>query len=600
MAGSALAHRGYRALKLKFLLGATLMLAPTAPAAAASETLQRAPAKSARAALPSQLSAEEREGYRAVFLAIRGQKWADAAAKLDAMKPGPLHSVARAELYLAKGSPKVELDPLMALLTQAPDIPQAAQLARLATTRGATELPAIPTAQRMIWLGSRPLRQRASTVKDDMAAAALGQKILPLIKKDDPASCEALIDQAAATLTPAALTEWQQRVAWSYYLTGNDRAARTLAAKAQAGTGEWAVHADWVAGLSAWRDKDFQAARTAFESVAARGEDSEMRAAGLFWSARADMAMGEPHKVQARLRNAARMDETFYGLLAAETLGIKQREQSGPDLVTADWGRLSRKSNIMTAVALSEIGEFKLADDALRHQARVGGREDHAALVVMAERLNLPETQLWLAHNGPAGTNPGPRARYPAPDWTPDGGWRVDRSLLFAHALQESNFRRDAVSPAGAYGLMQIMPAAAQDVSRRKGTSWSRESLTNPSTNMEYGQAHLEALRDFSGTEGLLPKVIAAYNAGPAPVRDWNARNIDRGDPLLYIESIPYWETRGYVTIVLRNYWMYERNAGERAASMAALAQGMWPRFPGLPGATAIRLDPAARAQSAD
>ena len=96
------------------------------------------------------------------------------------------------------------------------------------------------------------------------------------------------------------------------------------------------------------------------------------------------------------------------------------------------------------------------------------------------------------------------------------------------------------------------------------------------------------------------PKVIAAYNAGPAPVRDWNARNIDRGDPLLYIESIPYWETRGYVTIVLRNYWMYERNAGERAASMAALAQGMWPRFPGLPGATAVRLDPAARAQSAD
>ncbi|MBY8821133.1 lytic transglycosylase domain-containing protein [Sphingomonas colocasiae] len=577
-----------------------LLLAPIAPALAASETLQRAPAKSARATLPTQLSAEEREGYRAIFTAIRGQKWADAAARLDAMKAGPLHTVARAELYLAKGSPKVELDPLVTLLNQAPDMPQSAQLARLATTRGATELPAIPTAQRLIWLGSRPLRQRASTIKDDAAAAALGQKILPLIKNDDPAACEALIDTAAATLSSAALTEWQQRVAWSYYLTGNDRAARALAAKAQAGTGEWAVHADWVAGLAAWRDKDFQAARTAFESVAARGEDSEMRAAGLYWASRADIALGEPQKVQGRLRNAARMDETFYGLLASETLGIKRRDQSGPDLVTADWGRLSRKTNIATAVALSEIGEFKLADEALRHQARIGGRDDHAALVTLAERLNLPETQLWLAHNGPAGANPGPRARYPAPDWTPDGGWRVDRSLLFAHALQESNFRRDAVSPAGAYGLMQIMPAAAQDISRRKGTNWSRESLTSPSTNMEYGQAHLEALRDFSGTEGLLPKVIAAYNAGPAPVRDWNARNIDRGDPLLYIESIPYWETRGYVTIVLRNYWMYERNAGERAASMTALAQGLWPRFPGLPGATAVRMDTGTRAPSAD
>ncbi|MGV3480131.1 MAG: lytic transglycosylase domain-containing protein [Sphingobium sp.] len=587
-------------MKSKFLLGAVLLLAPIAPAMAASETLQRTPAKSARAALPTQLSPEEREGYRAIFTAIRGQKWVDAATRLDAMKPGPLHTVARAELYLAKGSPKVELDPLVMLLNQAPDMPQSAQLARLATTRGATELPAIPTAQRLIWLGSRPLRQRASTIKDDAAAAALGQKILPLIKNDDPAACEALIDTAAATLSPAALTEWQQRVAWSYYLTGNDRAARALAAKAQTGTGEWAVHADWVAGLAAWRDKDFQAARAAFESVAARGEDSEMRAAGLYWASRADVALGEPQKVQGRLRNAARMDETFYGLLASETLGIKRRDQSGPDLITADWGRLSRKTNIATAVALSEIGEFKLADEALRHQARIGGRDDHAALVTLAERLNLPETQLWLAHNGPAGANPGPRARYPAPDWTPDGGWRVDRSLLFAHALQESNFRRDAISPAGAYGLMQIMPAAAQDISRRKGTNWSRESLTSPSTNMEYGQAHLEALRDFSGTEGLLPKVIAAYNAGPAPVRDWNARNIDRGDPLLYIESIPYWETRGYVTIVLRNYWMYERNAGERAASMTALAQGLWPRFPGLPGATAVRMDAGSRAPSAD
>jgi hypothetical protein len=51
---------------------------------------------------------------------------------------------------------------------------------------------------------------------------------------------------------------------------------------------------------------------------------------------------------------------------------------------------------------------------------------------------------------------------------------------------------------------------------------------------------------------------------------------------------------------VLRNYWMYERNAGERAPSMAALAQGLWPRFPGLSGATAVRMDPATRMQSAD
>ncbi|MDA4830456.1 hypothetical protein NY536_03080, partial [Enterobacter hormaechei] len=67
--------------------------------------------------------------------------------------------------------------------------------------------------------------------------------------------------------------------------------------------------------------------------------------------------------------------------------------------------------------------------------------------------------------------------------------------------------------------------------------------------------------------------------------------------PLLYIESIPYWETRGYVTTVLRNYWMYEAQAGRKASSSrAALAQGMWPRFPGLPGASSVRLDTRAPA----
>jgi hypothetical protein len=85
--------------------------------------------------------------------------------------------------------------------------------------------------------------------------------------------------------------------------------------------------------------------------------------------------------------------------------------------------------------------------------------------------------------------------------------------------------------------------------------------------------------------------VIAAYNAGPAPIAAWNSREMDKGDPLLYIESIPYWETRGYVPIVLRNYWIYEQQAGKDSPSRIALAQGLWPRFPGLPGATAVRID---------
>lgn len=587
-------------MKLTPLLAGALLLFSPLAAHATSEGVQSSTQRVAREPLPRQLSPSERELYRAAFADLRAGRWAEANGRLDAAKDGLLTPFVRAELYLAKGSPRVELDPLLALVGQAPGIPQAAQLGRLAATRGATTLPSIPQPQRLIWLGGKPLRNRAPATRGDLISDTLGAKILPLIKDNQPAAAEALIAEVEGQLTPQALTEWQQRVAWSYYIIGNDQAARQLAAKAQRGMGEWTVYADWVVGLASWRMQDFDTAAAAFQSVAARGGDGEFRAAGSFWAARAFMALGQPEKVQLLLRTAARNDETFYGLLATQTLGLNAREAGAPDLLTADWKRLSKLENVRIAIALGEVGEYKLADETLRHQARIGTRADHAALCELAARLNLPETQLWLAHNGPSGAQPTASTRYPAPDWVPDGGWRVDKSLVYAHALQESNFRRDVVSPAGAYGLMQVMPSAARHMARDRGGDFSRDALTNPSTNIEFGQRYLEYLRDFDGTQGLLPKVIAAYNAGPAPVRDWNYRNIDRGDPLLYIESLPYWETRGYVTIVLRNYWMYQRNAGERSASLAAMAQGMWPRFPGLRGATAVRIDPMSRMQSAD
>jgi soluble lytic murein transglycosylase len=106
---------------------------------------------------------------------------------------------------------------------------------------------------------------------------------------------------------------------------------------------------------------------------------------------------------------------------------------------------------------------------------------------------------------------------------------------------------------------------------------------------MEYGQSYIEQLRDMAQTGGLLPKVIAAYNAGPAPLERWNLNAAAQKDPLLYIESIPYWETRGYVTIVMRNYWMYQRQQGAKLASRDALVKGEWPRFPTIASAASLR-----------
>lgn len=552
-------------------------------------------------AIPPQLTPVERAAYRATFANIRSNDWSAAAARLDSMPEGPLHPFARAELYLARGSPRIELDQLLALIARAPDLPQAIRLAQLARARGAETLPDLPLARDLVRLPGAPRRQSARATRSDAVAAELAVQMTPLIKGDRPSDAEALLDSRQYELTAEARTEWRQRVAWAYYLAGDDASARRQAAEARRGAGEWTVQADWVEGLAAWRQRDCNAAADAFSSVAARARDSEMTAAGLFWAARADMACGRPEKVQSRLRGASRLPETFYGLLASGALGQAQPVAGkGPGFIQADWTTISKRPNARVAAALVEIGESALADMLLKHQARIGAAQDHEALFHLAARLDLPATQIWLAQNGPAGARMPIEARYPSPAWTPQGGWRVDRSLVYAHALQESQFRSDAISPAGARGLMQLLPGTAQLIARRRGQTVDLTALNDPARNFEYGQSYLQELADFSATGGLLPKVIAAYNAGPMSVANWNARGRNLNDPLLFIESIPFAETRAYVAIVLRNYWVYQRQSGAKPESLKAMAQGMWPRFPGLPGQTAVRLDALGRTASAD
>ena len=94
--------------------------------------------------------------------------------------------------------------------------------------------------------------KRAAT-RPNRNCAALAAKIQPLLKANDAISAEPLVEAAADTLSPEALTEWRQKVAWTYFETGDDASARRVAALAQAGAGDWAVDAAWVNGLASWR-----------------------------------------------------------------------------------------------------------------------------------------------------------------------------------------------------------------------------------------------------------------------------------------------------------------------------------------------------------
>ncbi len=558
-------------------------------------------------AVPRQLSNPDRAIYARIFNDVDNGRFKQAEQRLASVGSDLLADTVRAELILARGTGKLSRSDLAAWLAGAADLPQAQRVAQLAARLPGADsapLPLLPTP--------RPFRtasyvsQRTEAGPADLAIAA---SLKPLLAANRNAEAESQWRASADRLSPLARAQWAQRIGWSCYGQNDNDCALRMGLEAGRGpagaAGQYAALGEWGAGLAAFRTARYEAAGKAFDAVATRAPRDELAAAAAYWASRAWLAGGRPDLVATRLEAAARVANSFYGLLARRSLGLAPVQVwAEPDFITADWNHLKTVAGARRAAALMEIGQIGRGDRELRYLAQTAPEADYPALLRLAARLGLPATQYNLAVRPPIGVEAPLSARYPAPDWVPARGWRVPRGLVFAHALQESTFITSATSRVGAKGVMQLMPATGREVAAQirsaaaglpaQTTGAMAGDLGDPSFNIEVGQTYLEQLRDTSYTEGLLPKVIAAYNAGPGSVQRWNTSLDDRGDPLLFIESIPFRETRSYVELVLRNFWMYQLRDGEAPASMDAIAAGLWPKFPGSPGAAAVRRLPMA------
>ena len=431
-----------RAVKFA-LIGAALAVPLAVPAAHAnSAAINYFQNRADRTAIPALLSQDERGFYQQLFAAIDRKDWAQVRLLMANKPDGPLHETAKAEFYLASGSPRIELGELDQWLNKNRDLPAAEQIGQLALRRGAQNLPSLPYTQTLSSLPSLPKRILPRDTGDGTMPGNIAGAILARIKADDPLSARQLLDGIDFQLSDAARAEWRQRVAWSFYIENDNTSAYTMGQLAGAGSGPWVAEGWWTAGLAAWRLNDCAGAADAFEKSAARADNPELQAAARYWQARAVVRCRQPEKAATLLRTAASRDETLYGMLAAEQLGFKLPEtHAAADVTPGDWQQLRQVGNVRAAVALTEIGRDGLADEALRHQARIGSPAQYQPLSRLARGLGLPSTQLWMAYNAPYGGKPEPATRFPTPKWTPVGGWQVDPALVYAHALQESVFR---------------------------------------------------------------------------------------------------------------------------------------------------------------
>ncbi|UYH55947.1 lytic transglycosylase domain-containing protein [Qipengyuania sp. SS22] len=566
-------------ITLAAMLAAAL---PAAPALAQQSSVEYF-TRSHAAALPQLLSNDDRAFYGSLFEAIDSRNWDRVEVMLAGRTDGPLHGAALASYYLHPQSPRIELGRIESWLDRYARLPAAEAIVRLGQTRGLDNPPSLPRARDLVRQPGSTKRIRPSAINDGTMPESVKAAILERITNDDPDGARLLLDGVDATLSSQARAEWRYRVAWSYYIENQDAQAWALADTARdGGSGAWVAEGDWAAGLAAWRLGDCDKAAEAFQRSAAGAASPNLAAAAHYWASRALIRCRFPEKADEQLRGAARFPETLYGMLAHEQMGRDlPRTHAQPDLTEADWRRLRDKEAARQAVMLAEIGRREEAERDLTWLVRTGDPDDYGALSRLARALGLTGAQTFMAYNAPRGEGAHSSLRYPVTFRTPVGGWRVDPALAFAHALQESNFRERVVSPAGAIGLMQIMPITQREYAASINMS-SGADLKDPAVNLAFGQRTLESLGSSNYTQGRLPKVMAAYNAGPSPVSRWESEIRDQGDPLLYMESIPYWETRGYVAIVMRNYWMYLRQADAAAPSRIELAENDWPMFPGV------------------
>ncbi|MEM9310396.1 MAG: lytic transglycosylase domain-containing protein [Pseudomonadota bacterium] len=569
---------------LAFAASATTASATTAQAPSPSVTqsmVARYDPSASRAAVPTLLSERERDLYRQVFAAIDAEDWEKVETLLADAPVGILHQVALAEYYTHANSPKVSAERIAMWFKAGLHLPQSEQLGRMGAKRGLEVLPVFPAGKALRYQAGATKRVRPSTVRDGTMPDTVRAAILSAIKGDNPVGAYEKLLEVDAGLSAEARAEWRQRIAWSFYIENDDQNALALAETVAQGAGPWVAEGEWVAGLASWRLGYCALSSEAFARAAASSTNIELTAAAHYWAHRALVRCREPGEAQGHLFAAAQRQDTLYGMLASDQLGLDPVQTAQVQSVSqSDWRALESRPNVKVAVALIEAGRPTLADEVLRHEVKISSGLNYQALARLARGLGLPSTQLFMAYYAPYGSQSDRSLRYPVAAWQPKTGWRVDPALAFAHALQESNFRASAVSSANARGLMQILPGTARDHNRSLNLGASYADLNDPEINLTYGQRHLEMLRDAQATQGKLPKIMAAYNAGLTPVGRWNGEIRDFDDPLLWMESIPYWETRGYVAIVMRNYWMYERAAGVSSPSRRALAQGLWPEFP--------------------
>jgi soluble lytic murein transglycosylase len=317
------------------------------------------------------------------------------------------------------------------------------------------------------------------------------------------------------------------------------------------------------AAIIAYASGDFAAAARDFDALVERYPRAVDATAARYWSGRSRERQGDRARAAERWRDVISNDPlSYYAMRSAARLGI------------AGWRPAEARDTLETTVALEQavdraallesLGmntEESFEYDAMASADRASPDSLLAAADALRERGEVSRA-MALARRALAASAPRDtrvfKLAYPLAYGdiirAEASARKVEPSLAAALIHQESSFNPRATSRAGAMGLMQVLPNVGASIARARGIrSFERVLLYQPDINVRLGMAHLATmLAQYPRIE----YALAAYNAGGSPVRRWRTKR-GTDDPELFIERIPYEETRDYVRILLRNQATY-------------------------------------------
>lgn len=324
----------------------------------------------------------------------------------------------------------------------------------------------------------------------------------------------------------------------------------------------------WLA-RAALRQQDW---RLLIQVIGQMDSETQSFSTWIYWRARAMMALGEQYGAQAMLKKIAGKHH-FYGQLAAEELGVMVATPAPAPRPSARMiRRLGQRPGFVRARKFYEMGIRYQGNREWNYQARGMNDAEKLAVAHHACQQKLHERCISMANRTREQHDFALRFISPfRPALAPVAARHgLDLSWVYGLIRQESRFAPDARSVSGARGLMQIMPATGRWIARKMGVKgFKTRHLYEPTTNLDFGAYYLRAVYDDLHNSPLLAS--AAYNAGPRRPRHWISTLPGDVDGALFVEIIPFSQTRTYVKKVLLNTAYYESVFSGKPQSLKSL-----------------------------